>query len=323
MSAESKVPQRKLGADGPLVPVFGLGSWNTWDRMDFDDAVGLLQRSVEAGINFFDVAHYNMGPHAEQSKTDLIFGKAIREAGIVREDYLLCGKLWLWEYPAAGFAGQLNESLDRVGVDKADLVVVGDYMQRPDVRVIVTDVAEQIQAGRFDAWGVNNWIAADLYEAIEFAAAEGLPAPCFAQLKYSVVRRTMAEGSYYRELFDSGSFAMQASDILEGGILAGKLNPQRKIGADPGGIRDGIRAAAAELADIADSFNATAPQLALAFCLANPAVANVLFGVSRRSQFEDNLAALELHARHGSLIREAVQHLWVDRDKVRADGSWQ
>ena len=322
MSAETKMPQRKLGADGPLVPAYGLGSWNTWDRMEFDDAVGILRRSVDAGVNFFDVAHYNMGPHAEQSTTDLIFGKAIREAGIAREDYLLCGKLWLWEYPAAGFAAQLNESLDRVGVDKADLVVVGDYMERPDVRAIVTEVAEQVRAGRFDAWGVNNWIAADLHQAIDFARTEGLPVPCFAQLKYSVVRRTMAEGPFYQELFDSGSFAMQASDILEGGILAGKLRPQRKIGADPGGIRGEIREAAAELAEIAGSFNSTAPQLALAFCLANPAVANVLFGVSRREQLEDNLAALELYHRHGSAIREAVQHLWADRNKVQADGSW-
>lgn len=322
MPANNLVPMRKLGSHELMVPVYGLGSWNTWDRMEFDDAVALLQRAAAVGASFFDVAYYNMGPHAEQSKTDLIFGKAIREAGIAREDYLLCGKLWLWEYPAAGFAGQLDESLDRIGIDKADLVVVGDYKERPDVRAVVTDVAEQVRAGRFDAWGVNNWIAEDLYEAINFARGEGMPEPCFAQLKYSVVRRTMAEGPYYQKLFDSGSFAMQASDILEGGILAGKKLPQRKIGADPGGIRAEIRDAADALARIAGEFNATAPQLALAFCLANPAVANVLFGVSRREQLEDNLAALELHARHGSAIRDALEGLWVDRGKVQADGSW-
>ena len=90
---------------------FGLGSWNTWDRMDFGDAVRLLKTAVDAGVTVFDVAHYNFGPHAENSRTDIIFGEAVRAAGIAREDYLLCGKLWLWDYPRTGFEQQLETSL--------------------------------------------------------------------------------------------------------------------------------------------------------------------------------------------------------------------
>lgn len=301
--------------------VFGLGSWNTWDRMGPGDAARLLRTAVDAGVTLFDVAHYDFGPHAENSRTDLLFGEAVREAGIARDDYVLCGKLWLWDYPRSGFAEQLETSLGRIGTGHADLVVVGDYRERPDVPRVVTEVAEQVRAGTIGGWGVNNWLAADLDLAFEFAAREGLPAPEFAQLKYSIARRSMAEGEYYGKHIASGRLILQASDVFEGGVLLGTASPARKIGADVGGIRESIVAASAELGAIAADFGATRAQLALAFCLAYAPVANVLFGVSRATQLADNLGALDLAREHGTEIRTAVEHLWLDRE-VNPDGTW-
>jgi aryl-alcohol dehydrogenase-like predicted oxidoreductase len=316
------VPTRQLGPGGPEVPVFSLGSWNTWDRMDFDDAVALIRRAHESGAAFFDVAHYDLGPHAEQATTDLIFGRAVREAGLAREDYLLCGKLWLWEYPRVGFAGQFTTSLECIGVERAEFAVVGDYLEPIDVRRVVDDVQAEIAAGRLGAWGVNNWRADDLVLALDHAEREGLVPPSFAQLKYGLVRRSMAEGPEYGELFASGRLALQASDAFEGGILAGKAVPGRKIGADVGGIRERIVAIYPEVARIAAELDATPTQLGIAFCLANPVTANVLFGVSRMSQLEDNLGALALLDRGGAEgIRAATAGLQLDQD-VRSDGVW-
>ncbi|MFE6871207.1 aldo/keto reductase [Kitasatospora sp. NPDC057692] len=316
------VPRRRLGADGPQVPVFGLGSWNTWDRMTTDEAAELVARAVARGVNLFDVAHYNFGPHAENAVTDILFGEAVRNAGLSRADYLLCGKLWLWDYPKASFAEQLEVSLARVGTDRADFVVVGDYLGALDVPAVVTDVAEQVRAGRFTAWGVNNWSADDLAEACRFARAEGLVAPSFAQLKYSLARRSVPEGEPYGRLFDEFGLGLQASDVFEGGILAGKLHPQRKIGADPGGIRERIRESYPEVLRIAEGFGATPAQLAVAFTLTHPAAASVLFGASSLEQFEANLGALDLLERHGEELRAAVAGLWLDRGVVHPGASW-
>lgn len=311
---------RQIG--GREVPVLSFGSWNTWDRMEFDEAVVMISRAAEYGCAFFDVAHYNMGPHAENARTDLIFGKAVREAGLAREDWLYCGKLWLWDYPATGFAQQMRTSLERVGVAKADLVVVGDYFGELDVERVVADVAEQIADGTFDIWGVNNWRYQDVRAAVDIARRRGLTPPAFAQLKYSLARRSMAEGTFYRSLFDSGELALQASDVFEGGVLVGNLRPSRKIGADVGGIRERIVEAWPRVDWLAREFDASPAQLGIAFCLANPATANVLVGASSIAQLDDNVAALELLDRIGAdTIRAKTAGLWLDKE-VAADGTW-
>lgn len=313
--------RRFLQPGGAPVPPLALGSWNTWDRMGREEAVALIRRAVELDAGFFDVAYYNMGPHAENSKTDILFGQALRESGVERSDIVLCGKLWLWDWPAQGFRAQLVESLDRAGLDRFDTLVVGDYMHAPDVARLVADVNELIAEGLVGSWGINNWRIEHTREALAEASAQGAAGPVFAQLKYGIARRAMAEGEAYGPLFADGTLTLQASDVFEGGILATGRTPQRKIGADVGGIRERIAGIYPEVARVAGEFGVTPAALGIAFCLANPATANVLFGASRLEQLEQNHAALALARDHGPEVRAALADCRVDRE-VRADGAW-
>lgn len=316
------VPHRRLGADGPEVSVFSLGSWHTWDRMDFHDAVALVRYAVDAGVNLFDVGHYNAGPHVEGSHTDVLFGRIVQAAGLARADYLVAQKLWLWTYPQQSLAEQLDRALFRVGTDHADVLVLGDFIGEPDLPRLVGEVGELIRAGRARCWGFNNWSAADVLAVHRFAAREGLPTPKLAQLKYSVCRRSIADGAPYRRVFDELGVSLQASDVLEGGLLAGNAAPGRRIGMDTGGIRERISAAAPGLAELAGRLGATPAQVAIAFCLTHPATATVLFGASRMRQLVENLGALDVLARHGETLREQVERWWLDRDVVEPTASW-
>jgi aryl-alcohol dehydrogenase-like predicted oxidoreductase len=288
--------------------------------MSHDEAVGMIRTAMESGAGFFDVAYYNTGPHAENSKTDILFGRALAASGISRDDVFLCGKLWLWDWPNQGFRAQIRESLARAGLDRFDAVVVGDYLRAPDMDRLVGDVGELVEEGLVGAWGINNWVIDDTYSALEVAAATGGVAPSFAQLKYGIARRAMADGQPYASLFEDGVLGLQASDAFEGGVLLGRV-PERRIGADVGGIRERVAQAAPEVARIAAGFDASAAQLAIAWCLADERVGNVLFGASRPAQLETNLGALALAQSQGPAIRAALAHLQCDVE-VSADGRW-
>lgn len=314
------VPRRRMGPLGPEVPMLGLGSWNTWDRMSDSDAAEVLDLALRSGAGFFDVAHYDFGPHKENARTDLIWADLIRTASVRREAITVCGKLWLWDYPALNFQRQIDTALRRAGLDRYDMLVVGDYLARPDIAAIVDGVNALIRQGLVAGWGINNWHVDDAVAALDHATRTGQVGPAFAQLKYGIARRAMAEGPGYGPLFAGGRMGLQASDVLEGGLLAGKGMPQRKIGHDAGGIRERIAAIVPELGEIAARFGTTRVPLSLAWCLAQPQVAGVLVGVSSPAQLRENLSAFALAQAHGPAIRAACEGLRCDQ-AVAWDGS--
>ncbi|KHK95478.1 oxidoreductase [Microbacterium mangrovi] len=314
------IPQRRLGASDLTCGVFALGSWHTYDRMDFGDAVAMVRAAVDAGVNLFDVGVYQ-GPGMPPVFTDVLFSAIVRAAGIRRDEWLLSSKLWLEGYGDAGFRPQLENALFRVGADHADLVVLGDLRDSAvDLRTVVLDLAGLAEAGLIRAWGVNNWSATTVQRLLDLAREEGVPGPVTAQLKYSVARRSIPDGEPFAHVWDQG-VALEASDALEGGILAGKVNPTRQIGRDPGDIRDAIVAQVPAFTAVASSLDASPAQLALAFTLTHPATATTLFGATSLDQLNANLAAWDLIERVGAdRLRELTAPFWTDRGIVDPEG---
>jgi aryl-alcohol dehydrogenase-like predicted oxidoreductase len=312
------IPQRRIGRDGPLTGVLSLGSWHTYDRMDFRDAVTLLRTAVDAGITLFDVAVYGF-PGSPPVCTDVLFSAMVRAAGLRREDYLLSAKLWLEGYPEHSLRAQLENAFFRAGVSHADLVVLGDLRRDDtDLHALVTDLAELHSAGLIGQWGVNNWSASAIRAVHGFAAADGLPGPAIAQLKYSVARRSIPDGEPFASVFSLG-VSLQASDVFEGGVLLGKGG--RQVGRDPGDVRQRIADSAAGLAEVAGRIGATAAQLCLAFTLTHPANTTTLFGATSVEQLSDNLEAVALVERVGAAeLRALVAPFWADRGVVDPEG---
>ena len=315
------VPRRRLGTSEIETSVFALGSWHVYDRMHFEDTVLLLRTAVDRGVNLFDVGVYGVHGMAP-AFTDILFAAAMRATGIPREEYLLSEKLWLeaWD-DERGFRPQLERALFRVDAEHSDIVVLGD-LRRDDVelRDIVLNLAELARDGLIRAWGVNNWSASSVQSLLDIAAAEGVPAPVMAQLKYSVSRRSIPDGEPFAKVFAQG-FSMQASDVMEGGYLAGKVTTDREVGRDPGGIRQRIIDDVPAFVALAEEFGATPAQLAIAFTLTHPATANTLFGASSVEQLNANLQSLDLLERVGAEeIRARVEPFWADRDVVNPEG---
>lgn len=314
------LPVREIGRSGLHASLFSLGSWHTYDRMDFADAVALLREAIDRGVNLFDVGVYS-APGAPPVFTDVIFSAMVRAAGLRREEWLLSSKLWLEAFGADGFRPQLENALMRVGTEHADLVILGD-LRRDDLelRDLVLDLAALTDAGLIRAWGVNNWSAGSIQTLIDLAAAEGVPGPQIAQLKYSVSRRAIPDGEPFARLWEQG-LTLQASDCLEGGILAGTVNGDRQIGRDPGGIRERIIADVPAFTAVAEDLGVTPAQLGIAFTLTHPALTTTLFGASRVAQLRANLDAAALVDRIGAAeLRRLVEPFWADRGVVDPEG---
>lgn len=327
--AAPQVPQRRLPA-GPQLPLFALGSWYTYDRMDFDEVVAMLRLAVDRGITLFDVGVYGRypsrfplgNPRLGRTWTDVVFAHALRVAGIERSRYLVAEKLWMWALPSCSLEEQLDHALLRLGIDHCDLVTLGDMEEVADIRAAVEQVAQIIRHGKARWWGVNNWSVDELALAYSHAQEHGLPLPCIAQLKYNPARRTKPESTLWRDFFARSGVRLQASDVFESGYFAGRTELTRGVARDPGAIQPLIAQAAPRFKAVAESIGATPAQLALAFCLCHPDLVNVLFGCTSRAQLHDNLGALTLWQREGQRLVALVDEFWFDRNRMDPAASW-
>jgi aryl-alcohol dehydrogenase-like predicted oxidoreductase len=291
---------RKIGKTGPEVSVLSLGSWNTYNRMLFEDAVELVRGAHKLGINFFDTSFYPIGPHETRAgpHTEVIFGRILEASGIRRQDYVLTEKLWFYSYPEQSLDDQLRRSLFRLNLPQVDLVSVA--MPRPelDLEAVLREIAAIIASGKAIAWGTMNWTAEGLRRAWDICAAQGLPKPTIVQIKYSVLRRNVIESEAWQRLFSETDIALHPSDSLEGGLLAGKLAPERETGSDNGRLRPDLIARFPDYEALARQYDATPAQLSLAFCLAHPATASILIGASSLDQLQENIGAIGLSKRY-------------------------
>lgn len=315
------LPQHRIGTKGPMTSVLSLGSWHIYDRMDFSDAVDMVREAVDRGVNMFDVGVYGFRGQQPPVFTDVLFSAIIRAARIERGQYLLSSKLWLEGYPEQSPKAQLQNALFRTGTDHADVAILGDLRKDGiDLRRLVLDLAELEESGLLGCWGVNNWSAANIQVLMDVAGEEGVSGPQIAQLKYSVSRRSIPDGEPFARLFEQG-LTMQASDVMEGGILAGKLNPQREVGRDPGNIREKIIGSFPSLEHLSDGLGVTPAQLCIAFTLTHPANATTLVGASSVEQLRANLAAVDFVEKVGAEeLRRLVGPLWADKDIVDPAG---
>jgi aryl-alcohol dehydrogenase-like predicted oxidoreductase len=298
--AVAELPHRLLGASGIEVSCLALGSWRTYERMSREDGIAVMRAARDSGIDFLDDARYNDETGNAPMPTgysEVVFGELFRAARWERDRVTVANKLW-WEFwPEQSAADELDASLGRMGLDHVDLIYTEPPREGLELRNLVEQVLALIGAGKARAWGLLNWTP-DQIEAGTLVADElSMPAPCAAQLPYSLVRRDWVEDPEQVEALRAAGASVVASYTLAGGTLTGKY------AAGEGGRMEGSRddpswqlafETGEELRRFADERGESPAALALAFALANPLVASVLFGATRPGQIAQNLQAVEL-----------------------------
>jgi aryl-alcohol dehydrogenase-like predicted oxidoreductase len=297
----ASLPHRPLGASGLEVSAFALGSWQTYERIPRSQGVAVLQAARECGVDFLEVARYNDTTGRAPIPTgysEVVFGEVLRASGWPRDEVLIANKLW-WEFwPEQTAAQELDASLQRTGLDHFDFVYCDPPPEELPIDYVVTAVTDLVAEGKVRAWGIVNWQADRVAEAGRVAGRMSVPAPCAAQLPYSLVSRSWVEDPAMKEALALCGASVVASYVLAGGILSGKY---RSLGAS-GRMADQLDAPQWEEAlAVADELHAraadegtTAAALAIAFALSNPDVATVLFGATTPEQVRENVRAADL-----------------------------
>jgi len=300
------MPHRPLGASGLDVSALALGSWQTYEHIPREQAVAVMAAARDAGIDFLDDARYDDRTGRAPIPTgysEVLFGDLFRAVGWKRDEVVVSTKLW-WEFwPGESAVQELDGSLRRMGFDYLDLVYSWIPPEGLGVDEVVRQIGALVAAGKVRAWGVGNWPAEAIAEAVRVAAAEGLPPPCAAQLPYSLLGREWVEAPSMVEALDSAGASVVASYVLEGGVLTGKYREQKTHGRVAGELHKPARLAALTAAEplfgLAERLGTTPAVLAIAFCLSNPRVATVLFGSTTPEQVAENCQAVELLDRLG------------------------
>jgi aryl-alcohol dehydrogenase-like predicted oxidoreductase len=296
------VEHRALGGSGIEVSALALGSWRTYERMSREDGIAVMTAAREAGIDFLDEARYDDetgNAPLQTGYSEVVFGELFRASGWVRDDVVVSNKLW-WEFwPEQSAAEELDASLGRMRFDHVDLV----YSEQPPddlpLADLVAAVTDLVAAGKARAWGVLNWRAELIDEAGRIAAVEGVPAPCAAQLAYSLAVRTAVENADMGAALESFGASVVASEVLARGALTGRGRSGRAAEEAESPRLHRAFELGNELRYLATELETTPVRLAIVLTLANPRVATALFGASRPEQVRENAGALDLLARMG------------------------
>jgi L-glyceraldehyde 3-phosphate reductase len=291
------VEHRPLGNSGLEVSALALGSWRTYERMTREQGVAVMTAAREAEIDFLDDARYDDETGTApipSGHSEVVFGELFRASGWKRDEVVVSNKLW-WEFwPKQSAEEEVDASLGRMGLDHLDLVYAERPPERLSVEEVVAAATELIEAGKARAWGVLNWPAGKIEEAGRVAAETGAPAPCAAQLAYSLVTRSPVEDPATVSALETSGASVVASEVLARGALTGRGRAGRAAEAEQVPRLQKAFEAGERLAELARALDASPAQLALVFPLTNPRVAAALFGASRPEQVDENVGALEV-----------------------------
>ncbi len=292
---------RKLGRGGPKVSPLCLGTMMFGTATEEADALRIIARAREQGINFIDTACTYAGGRSEE-----IVGRAIAAE---RGWWVLATKMGgptgtgpndrgLSRYNAMR---SVDASLKRLGTDVIDVFYLHVEDHATPLEETVRAVADMIRAGKIRYFGVSNHRAWRVAEICRLAGEAGIDRPVVSQPYYNALNR-MPEVEQLPACAHFGLGIFPYSPLARG-VLTGKY---RANVAPPDGTRAARRdkrmmetewreaslTIVEEMAARARANGITPGQFALAWLLNNRLVTGAVAGPRTMEQWEDYVGAL-------------------------------
>jgi aryl-alcohol dehydrogenase-like predicted oxidoreductase len=298
---------RPLGRTGISVSQMCLGAmmFGAFGNSDHDDAMKIIHKALDAGINFIDTADgYSAGESEE------ILGKAL--AGGRRSNVVLAVKF------GVPFDGEPNHrgasrrwiteavegSLRRLQTDWIDLYQVGVPDRITDIDETLSVLSDLVRAGKIRSVGTSKVPPSAIVEAQWTADRRGHERFRTEQPPYSLLTRAI-EYDVLPTCLRHGMGVMSYSP-LAGGWLSGRYRKSQEVGGLGSAARaqrfaeayDSTNPANAAKLDAADALGRLAEeadlslvQMAIAFATRHPAVTSAIIGPRTMEHLDSYLAA--------------------------------
>jgi aryl-alcohol dehydrogenase-like predicted oxidoreductase len=297
-----------LGRSGLRVSQLCLGTMTFGEDWGWgsskDEARKIFDAFAAAGGNFLDTADAYTNGNSER-----MVGEFARDAG-PRHKWVIATKYSFSYRPGDPNSGgnhrkhlteALEGSLQRLATDYVDVLFVHAWDGLAPTEEVMRALDDMVRAGKVLYLGVSNWPAWVVARGQTFAELRGGSPIATIQIEYSLIERTPE-----RELLpmaDALGMTVLAWSPLASGMLTGKYG--RESAKQQGG--EGKRLdqtnftemsernfkIADAVVSVAKEMGRTPAQVALAWLLARRNVIPIL-GARKLSQFQDNLACLDL-----------------------------
>jgi aryl-alcohol dehydrogenase-like predicted oxidoreductase len=299
---------RPLGRTGVSVSQLCLGAmmFGAFGNSDHDDAVKIIHKALDAGINFIDTADGYSGGESEE-----ILGQAL--AGGRRDSVILAVKTgvpfgdadprfvggsrrWLTE--------AVEASLRRLQTDWIDLYQLGVPDPDADFDETLGALTDLVRAGKIRSFGASKVPASQIVEAQWTADRRGHARFRTEQPPYSILTRAIEYDLL--PACQRHGMGVMAYSPLAGGWLSGRYRHGAQV-SGPGSAARRVRsapafdvtnpanaaklAAADALGALADEAGLTLVQLAVAFVVRHPAVTSSIIGPRTMEHLDGYLAA--------------------------------
>jgi aryl-alcohol dehydrogenase-like predicted oxidoreductase len=294
--------KRKLGnTDLEITPV-GLGAWAMggpgewgWGPQDDQLSMATIHRAIEAGINWIDTAPgYGLG------RSETVIGDTLK--GMTTRPYIFTKCSLVWDeqgivtnnLKAASIRSEVEDSLRRLQVDVIDLYQIHWPIPNEDVEEAWKTLVDLKSEGKVRYIAVSNFDVSQMKRAMQIAQISS------NQVPYSAIRPEVSEEVL--PFCQENNIGVLVYSPMQAGLLTGKMSKERLEHLPPGDWRakgDQFReprlprnlALQDLVVEIAHERDRTAPEVAVAWVLANTAVTGAIVGARRPEQVDGFIGA--------------------------------
>ncbi len=312
---DGRMPYRRCGDSGLLLPAISLGFWHNFGHVDdFEEARRIMRRAFDRGVTHFDLAN-NYGPPPGSAEENI--GRILVEDFACHRDELTITTkaghaMWNGPYGEGGsrkhLLASLDQSLKRLRQNYVD--VFYSHCPDPDTRLeeTMSALATAVTSGKALYAGLSKYPLKRLKKAVKILKDLGVRCVIY-QPPYSILNRWPESEGILDYLLEEKIGCAVFSPLAQGMLTPKYLTE----------IPEGSRAARAEgflkvehvaeqqekiraLGDLAAARDTPLHHLALQWTLRSPAVTTSIIGARTVAQLDDSLDALHAPAPDEGLL---------------------